>query len=91
MVAATFIPVPIAILTVSDSRTEATDKSGQLLVEYLQTAGHTLTEKMIVPDDIYQIRAVVSRWIADAGVQAIITTGGTGDDGLHPKIGRAHV
>ena len=81
MAAAAFIPVPIAILTVSDSRTEATDKSGQLLVEQLQTAGHTLAEKMIVPDDIYQIRAVVSRWIADAGVQAIITTGGTGVTG----------
>ncbi|MEO1096080.1 MAG: molybdenum cofactor biosynthesis protein B [Cyanobacteria bacterium J06638_28] len=81
MAAATFIPVPIAVLTVSDSRTEATDKSGQLLAECLQTAGHTLAEKMIVPDDIYQIRAVVSRWIADAGVQAIITTGGTGVTG----------
>ncbi|MEM9980057.1 MAG: molybdenum cofactor biosynthesis protein B, partial [Cyanobacteria bacterium P01_D01_bin.2] len=79
--AAAFIPVPIAVLTVSDSRTEATDKSGQLLVKHLQTAGHTLAEKMIVPDDIYQIRAVVSRWIADAGVQAIITTGGTGVTG----------
>ncbi|MEM6435195.1 MAG: molybdopterin-binding protein, partial [Cyanobacteria bacterium P01_D01_bin.115] len=81
MVAAAFIPVPIAVLTVSDSRTEAMDKSGQLLVERLQTAGHTLAEKRIVPDDIYQIRAVVSRWIADAGVQAIITTGGTGVTG----------
>ncbi|MGD1861272.1 MAG: molybdenum cofactor biosynthesis protein B [Leptolyngbyaceae cyanobacterium] len=81
MAAAAFIPVPIAVLTVSDSRTEATDKSGQLLVERLQTAGHTLAEKVIVPDDIYQIRAVVSRWIADAGVQAIITTGGTGVTG----------
>ncbi|MEM9768458.1 MAG: molybdenum cofactor synthesis domain-containing protein, partial [Cyanobacteria bacterium P01_D01_bin.71] len=81
MAAAAFIPVPIAVLTVSDSRTEATDKSGQLLVERLQTAGHTLAEKMIVPDNIYQIRAVVSRWIADAGVQAIITTGGTGVTG----------
>jgi molybdenum cofactor biosynthesis protein B len=81
MVAAAFIPVPIAILTVSDSRTEATDKSGQLLVDCLQTAGHTLAEKMIVPDDIYQIRAIVSRWIADAEVQAIITTGGTGVTG----------
>ena len=81
MTAAAFIPVPIAILTVSDSRTEATDKSGQLLVEQLQTAGHTLAEKMIVPDDIYQIRAVVSRWIVDTGVQAIITTGGTGVTG----------
>lgn len=79
--AAAFIPVPIAVLTVSDSRTEATDKSGQLLVEQLQAAGHTLAEKMIVPDDIYQIRAVVSRWIAEAGVQAIITTGGTGVTG----------
>ena len=77
----TFISVPIAILTVSASRTEATDKSGQLLVEHLQNAGHTLAEKMIVPDDIYQIRAVVSRWIVDAGVQAIITTGGTGVTG----------
>ena len=81
MASATFIPVPIAVLTVSDSRTEATDKSGQLLAEQLQTAGHTLAEKMIVPDDIYQIRAVVSRWIVDAGVQAIITTGGTGVTG----------
>ena len=81
MAAAAFIPVSIAVLTVSDSRTEATDKSGQLLVERLQTAGHTLAEKMIVPDNIYQIRAVVSRWIADAGVQAIITTGGTGVTG----------
>ncbi|MDB9524814.1 molybdenum cofactor biosynthesis protein B [Oscillatoria sp. CS-180] len=81
MTADVFIPVPIAILTVSDSRTEATDKSGQLLVERLQTAGHTLAEKMIVPDNIYQIRAVVSRWIVDAGVQAIITTGGTGVTG----------
>ena len=81
MATAAFIPIPIAVLTVSDSRIEATDKSGQLLVEHLQTAGHTLAEKMIVPDDIYQIRAVVSRWIADAGVQAIITTGGTGVTG----------
>lgn len=79
--ASAFIPVPIAVLTVSDSRTEATDKSGQILVERLQTAGHTLAEKRIVPDDIYQIRAVVSRWIADDGVQAVITTGGTGVTG----------
>ena len=81
MAAAAFIPVPIAVLTVSDSRTEATDKSGQLLVDLLQTAGHTLAEKQIVPDDIYQIRAVVSRWIVDDKVQAIITTGGTGVTG----------
>lgn len=76
-----FLPVNIAILTVSDSRDETTDKSGRLLVERLTQAGHRLAEKAIVPDDIYQIRAVVSRWIADATVNAVITTGGTGVTG----------
>ncbi len=76
-----FIPISIAVMTVSDSRTEATDKSGQLLCDRLQNAGHTLAEKAIVPDDIYQIRAVISRWIATETVQAIITTGGTGVTG----------
>jgi molybdopterin adenylyltransferase len=73
-----FLPLQIAVLTVSDSRTEATDKSGQYLVEQLTTTGHHLAEKMIVPDDIYQIRAIVSRWIADPQVQVVIATGGTG-------------
>lgn len=72
------IAVEIAVLTISDSRTPATDRSGQLLCDRLQSAGHHLVEKAIVPDDIYQIRAVVSRWIADPTVQAIVTTGGTG-------------
>jgi molybdenum cofactor biosynthesis protein B len=76
-----FIPVNIAVMTVSDSRTEETDKSGRLLCDRIQSAGHTLAEKVIVPDNIYQIRAVVSRWIADEAVQAIITTGGTGVTG----------
>ena len=76
-----FRPVSIAVLTVSDSRDEQTDKSGRLLVERLSAAGHRLAEKRIVPDDIYQIRAVVSRWIADADVNVIITTGGTGVTG----------
>jgi len=76
-----FVPVNIAVMTVSDSRTEETDKSGGLLCDRIQTAGHTLAEKVIVPDHIYQIRAVVSRWIADEAVQAIITTGGTGVTG----------
>jgi len=76
-----FLPINIAILTVSDSRNETTDKSGHLLAERLTQAGHRLAEKAIVPDDIYQIRAVVSRWIADAGVNAVITTGGTGMTG----------
>jgi len=60
-----FIPLNIAVLTVSDTRTEADDKSGQVLVARLRQAGHRLAEKAIVADDIYQIRAVVSRWIAD--------------------------
>ena len=76
-----FLPVGIAVLTVSDSRDEQTDKSGKLLVERLTDAGHRLAEKRIVPDDIYQIRAVVSRWIADPEVNAVITTGGTGVTG----------
>lgn len=76
-----FRPLTIAVLTVSDSRTEATDKSGALLVQRLQSAGHRLAEKCIEPDDIYRIRATISRWIADAGIQAIVTTGGTGVTG----------
>ena len=69
------IPLKIAVLTVSDTRTEADDKSGKILVESLTTVGHDLAEKFIVPDDIYQIRAVVSRWIADDFFQVILTTG----------------
>jgi molybdenum cofactor biosynthesis protein B len=76
-----FLPVSIAVLTVSDSRDEQTDKSGRLLVERLTRAGHRLAEKQIVPDDVYAIRAVVSRWIADADVNVVITTGGTGVTG----------
>lgn len=76
-----FRPISIAVLTVSDSRDEATDKSGRLLVERLTQAGHRLAEKLIVPDDVYQIRAVVSRWIADREVDAVIATGGTGVTG----------
>lgn len=76
-----FRPISIAVLTVSDSRDEATDKSGRLLVERLTKAGHRLAEKLIVPDDVYQIRAVVSRWIADREVDAVIATGGTGVTG----------
>ncbi|KAA3629304.1 MAG: molybdenum cofactor biosynthesis protein B [Proteobacteria bacterium] len=76
-----FVPVNIAILTVSDSRTEADDKSGHTLVERIQDAGHHLAEKAIVADDKYRIRAVISRWIADPDIQAVITTGGTGVTG----------
>ncbi len=76
-----FIPLQIAVLVVSDSRTNKTDISGQVLAERLQQAGHLLTEKAIVPDNIYQIRATVSQWIAQQDVQIIISTGGTGVTG----------
>ena len=75
------IPVNIAVLTASDTRGEAEDKSGHALVERLNAAGHKLAAKKITPDDVYQIRAVVSSWIADPEVQVIITTGGTGVSG----------
>ncbi len=75
------IPLNICVLTVSDSRTEETDKSGKILKERLEEAGHNCFDKQIVPDDIYQIRSVVSQWIADPNVQAILTTGGTGITG----------
>lgn len=76
-----FIPVNIAVLTVSDSRSLAEDKSGQLLCEALQAAGHNLAAREIVKDDIYAIRAIASRWIADDTIQAMISTGGTGITG----------
>jgi molybdenum cofactor biosynthesis protein B len=63
-----FVALNIAVLTVSDSRTEETDKSGKLLVGRLTDAGHQLAEKTIVPDDVYTIRAVVAGWIAAADV-----------------------
>nr|VFK43616.1 MAG: molybdenum cofactor biosynthesis protein B [Candidatus Kentron sp. TC]VFK45120.1 MAG: molybdenum cofactor biosynthesis protein B [Candidatus Kentron sp. TC]VFK58301.1 MAG: molybdenum cofactor biosynthesis protein B [Candidatus Kentron sp. TC] len=73
-----FIPLSIAVLTISDSRTEETDGSGKVLVERLTDKGHSLAEKRIVPDDMYGVRAVVSHWIADPNIQVIISTGGTG-------------
>ena len=76
-----FIPLNIAVMTVSDSRLEATDKSGALLVERLEKAGHQKADKRIEPDDIFRIRATVSAWIADPNVEVIITTGGTGMTG----------
>ena len=75
---APFTALNIAILTVSDSRTLAEDTSGQYLVDQLKTAGHHLADRKLITDDIYQIRAVISGWIADPNVHAVITTGGTG-------------
>jgi len=76
-----FIPVNIALLTVSDTRTTENDTSGKVLRERLQDAGHQLAEQCIVIDDIYQIRATVSQWIANPDIQVVITTGGTGVTG----------
>jgi len=73
-----FIPVQIAVVTVSDTRTEETDKSGSYLVECVKAAGHVLVSKQIVKDDIYKLRAVVAAHIADDSVQAVLLTGGTG-------------
>jgi len=73
-----FIPLNLSVLTVSDSRTEADDKSGKTLVKLLEKDGHLAYDKQIVRDDRYEIRAMVSKWIADPKVQAIVTTGGTG-------------
>jgi molybdenum cofactor biosynthesis protein B len=76
-----FIPLPISVLTISDSRTEADDRSGNILVQRLGDAGHQLHARKIVPDDIYRIRAVVSDWIAEPQCSVILTTGGTGVTG----------
>ncbi len=73
-----FVPLRIAVLTISDTRDESSDTSGQALIERLQTVGHVLAERAIMRDDIYQVRAIVSRWVADDKVNAILTTGGTG-------------
>lgn len=73
-----FVPLNIAVLTVSDTRDESNDTSGQLLAERVVSAGHTLADKAIVKDDVYQLRAIVSKWIADGHIHAIISTGGTG-------------
>ena len=76
-----FIPVRIAVLTVSDTRTQKTDKSGPLLVSMIKEAGHELAEHVIVEDDPKSIRKQVKRWIKDPEVDVVITTGGTGFTG----------
>jgi molybdenum cofactor biosynthesis protein B len=76
-----FLPLKIAVLTITDTRTEAEDKSGGLLVERLQGAGHSLHEKHLVKDNIYAIRAELSRWILSEEVSVVLTTGGTGVTG----------
>lgn len=73
-----FKPLNIAVLTVSDTRTEESDRSGKILKQSAETAGHKVVDKRIVKDDIYQMRATFSHWIADPEVDVIISTGGTG-------------
>ena len=76
-----FIPVRIAVLTVSDTRTEKTDKSGALLASMIEEAGHEVAEHAIVEDDAKGIRKQVKQWINDPEVDVVITTGGTGFTG----------
>ena len=78
---AAFLPVRIAVLTISDSRRLADDKSGQVLVDRLNAAGHVLADRSIVTDDVPAIVAKLERWIADDQVDCVITTGGTGVTG----------
>lgn len=77
----TLIPLNIAVLTVSDTRTVADDKSGALLAKKLEADGHHLAERSICPDDKYRIRAIISTWVADPDIHVILTTGGTGVTG----------
>ena len=72
------VPVSVAVMTVSDSRTEKDDTSGDVLVERLTAESHNLADRCIIVDDVYKIRETVSRWIVAADVDVIITTGGTG-------------
>ncbi|MCW5683477.1 MAG: molybdenum cofactor biosynthesis protein B [Pseudolabrys sp.] len=76
-----FIPLRIAVLTVSDTREFADDKSGTVFVERIAAAGHQLADRAIVRDDVEAIRAKVKAWIADRAIDVVITTGGTGFTG----------
>jgi len=76
-----FVPLSIAVLTVSDTRAVADDKSGATLVERIEKAGHSVGSRAIVTDDVEKIRAQVKAWIADPRIDVVITTGGTGFTG----------
>jgi molybdenum cofactor biosynthesis protein B len=78
---AAFVPLNIAVLTVSDTRTQATDTSGQMLIDRLTVAGHNLAARVLLKDDLYKIRAQVATWIAEEQVQVVLITGGTGFTG----------
>ena len=76
-----FIPLHLCVLTVSDTRTPAEDTSGDYLVQALEAAGHRLAGRALLPDDRYRLRAQVSQWIADDGIDGVLVTGGTGFTG----------
>ena len=76
-----FVPLNIAVLTVSDTRTLETDTSGQVFVDRLTAAGHNLAARVLLKDDLYKIRAQVANWIAEDVVQVVLITGGTGFTG----------
>jgi len=76
-----FLPLAAAILTISDSRGEKEDSSGELLKDGATAAGHRVLDRKIVRDDVYQIRALVSNWVADPRINLILSTGGTGITG----------
>lgn len=76
-----FIPLAIAVLTASDSRTAHTDTSGKLLAERARGCGHSIADQRICPDDVYAIRAAVAHWIATPGIDVVLTSGGTGVTG----------
>ena len=76
-----FVPLKFAVLTVSDTRELADDKSGATLVERIERAGHSVAQRAIVPDEVSAIREHVERWIADPAIDVVITTGGTGFTG----------
>lgn len=78
---ADFIPLQLAVLTVSDTRTRANDSSGDYLEQALQAAGHRLAARELVRDDIYRMRAIVAGWIADPDIDGVLVTGGTGFTG----------
>ena len=81
MATADFIPLALCVLTVSDTRTQADDRSGDYLAAALGEAGHRLAGRALLPDDRYRLRAQVSQWIADPAVDGVLVTGGTGFTG----------
>jgi molybdenum cofactor biosynthesis protein B len=81
-----FVPLNICVLTVSDTRNRENDTSGEKLQDLLQEAGHTLYQRDLVKDDIYQIRAVISNWIVDTQAQVVLITGGTGFAGRDSTV-----